>query len=58
MYVSDTLTIDFDDGDTKIITRTTTQPVRSIKRPAAADRNLSFLDHLSHIRWRKPVAVG
>jgi hypothetical protein len=39
VYVSDTtLTIEFDDGDIKIITRTTTRPVRSIKgqRPRTA----------------------
>ena len=33
-----TLAIEFDDGDTKMISRTTTQPVRSIKgqRPRTA----------------------
>jgi hypothetical protein len=33
-----TLTVEFDDGDTRIIRRTTTQPVRSIKgqRPRTA----------------------
>jgi hypothetical protein len=39
VLVSDTtLTIEFDDGDTRVIGRTTTQPVRSIKgqRPRTA----------------------
>src|SRR5262249_40131591 len=39
VLVSDTtLTVEFDDGDTRVIRRTTTQPVRSIKgqRPRTA----------------------
>ncbi len=40
-----TLAIEFPDGDSKVVRRTTTQPVRSIKGPAAADRHPSFLDH-------------
>jgi hypothetical protein len=34
---STTLAVEFADGDVRVIRRTTTQPVRSIKRPAAAD---------------------
>jgi hypothetical protein len=38
MVSGTTLAIDFDDGDTQVIRRTTTQPVRSIKgqRPRTA----------------------
>jgi hypothetical protein len=45
-----------DDGDVRIIRRTITQPVRSVKGRAAADRYLNFLDHVSHISWRTCVA--
>jgi hypothetical protein len=51
-----TLTIEFGDGDTRVIRRTTTQPVRSIKGQRPADRYLSFLDHMSHISCRICVA--
>jgi hypothetical protein len=43
-------------GDTQVIRRTTTQPVRSIKGQRAADRYSHFLDHVSHINWRNRVA--
>jgi len=61
VMVSDaTLAIEFTDGDTGVIRRTTTQPVRSIKvwtqRPAAADRYSTFLGHVSHITCRRCVA--
>jgi hypothetical protein len=57
VLVSDTtLAIEFTDGDVRVIRRTTTQPVRSIKRPAAADRHSHFLDHVSHINWQTCVA--
>ena len=57
IWVSETtLAIELPDRDTKIVRRTTTQPARSIKGPAAADRNLSFLAHMSHISWRTCAA--
>jgi len=41
VLVSDTtLSVEIDDGDTRIIRRATTQPARS-ERPAAADRQLT-----------------
>jgi hypothetical protein len=50
VLVSDTtLTIEFGDGDVRVIRRTTTQPVRSIKGERAADSYPHFLGHLSHI---------
>jgi hypothetical protein len=42
IHVSDTtLTVEFTDGDSRVIRRTTTQPVRSIKgqRPRTATNN-------------------
>jgi hypothetical protein len=51
-----TLAAELGDGDVRVIRRTTTQPVCSIKRPVAADRYLSFLDHVQHIIWRTCVA--
>jgi hypothetical protein len=51
-----TFAVQFDDGDVRIIRRTTDQPVPSIKGTATADRYLSFLALMSHIRWRGTVA--
>ena len=44
------------DGDTQVIRRTTTQPVRSIKGQRPAERYSHFLDHVSHINWQTCVA--
>lgn len=55
--VSDTtLAIDLGDGDTTIVRRTTSTPVRSIKGPAATDRYLNVLDHMSHLNRQTCVA--
>jgi hypothetical protein len=53
-----TLTIEHEDGETQVVPRTTTQPVRSIKgqRPrAAASKLLSKLPELSLVRARQPL---
>ena len=57
VLVSDTtLTVEFKDGETRAINRTTTQPVRSIKgqRPRIAGPH--FLGDVSHIHWQTFVA--
>ena len=49
VLISETaLTVEFGDGDVRLTRRNTTQPVSSIKGPAATDRYLNFLDHMSH----------
>jgi hypothetical protein len=53
VLVSDiTLAIQFGDGDVRVIRRTTTTPVRSIKGQRPAGRCSHFLDHVSHICCR------
>jgi hypothetical protein len=55
VHVSDTtLAIELDDGETRVVRRTTTLPVHQ-SRPAT-DGPLHFLARMSHIRWRRIVA--
>jgi hypothetical protein len=44
------------DGDTPVIRRTTTRPVRNIKGQRPAYRYSTFLGHVSHINWQNRVA--
>ena len=44
------------DGDTQVIRRTTTQPVRSIKGQRPRTARSHFLDHVPHINWQTCVA--
>ena len=56
MVSATTLAIEFADGDTRVIRRTTTEPVRSIKGQSGRGPLPQFLDHVSHIRWQNRVA--
>ena len=49
VHVSETtLAIELDDGETRIVRRTTTLPVRNIKgRPATTGHSTSYLDQMS-----------
>ena len=43
---AETISIDLASDDTRVVRRTTTQPVRSIKAPAAPQGRPCFLGHL------------
>jgi len=49
---ADTITIDLASDDTRVVRRTTTQPVRSIK---AQQPRKVFLGHLESMSWDKSV---
>ena len=46
-----------DDGDTRVVHRTITLPVRNIKTDRPRDGPLNFLAQVSHISWWRNVAA-
>ena len=57
IHVADTtLAVELDDGETRVIRRTTTVPVRNIKASRPRTATSVFLDLMSHISWRRRVA--
>ena len=46
-----------DDGETRVVRRTITLPVRNIKTGLAMRRSTQFLAQVSHISWRRNVAA-
>ena len=51
-----TVAVEFEDGDVRVIRRTTDQAVRSIKGQRPRTAYLSCLVRRSHFRWRRNVA--